>query len=75
MVVKIVLATVGILLFLTGIVPFTPLIWLLVFYHGPAPFSFKLQFWQTQSIGAAVALIGLLLICLAIRRGQSKDAR
>ena len=72
MVGKVVVLAIGAFLFFIGIVPFTPLIWLLVFYHGPPIIPLRLQFWQTQTIGAVIAACGLMLMVLAARRWKSK---
>jgi hypothetical protein len=63
MIARIILAAIGAFLFLVGITPFTPLIWLLVFYHGPPIIPLKLEFWQTQTIGAVIACLGLCISC------------
>jgi len=62
---------------LIGVIPFTPLIWLLVFVRGN-PFSFlegvHLKFWQTQTLGAALAILGGLVVYLTVRkRPESGD--
>jgi hypothetical protein len=55
-----------------GVVPLTPLIWLLVFVRTSAPWpgGVRLQFWQTQAIGAALAVCGALLILATLRKGR-----
>jgi hypothetical protein len=68
MVGKVILVLAGGLLVLVGIFPFTQLVFLLVYYHGPSLIPIKLQFWQTQTIGAAIALLGFLLLWAAVRK-------
>ena len=63
------LRALGATLVLTGLVPLTPLIWLLVILRVDWPhMPFRLQFWQTQASGAVLALCGAGLIALTLRQ-------
>jgi hypothetical protein len=71
-----VLRAFGGVLLLIGIVPLTPLIWLLVVLRvNWWPLPFRLAFWQTQTLGAALALCGLALVTLTLRRGSRAPHR
>jgi hypothetical protein len=62
-------------LILIGVIPFTPLIWLLVLVRGnPFPFleGVHLKFWQTQTMGAALAVCGMLIIYMTRRKRPQK---
>lgn len=64
-----VLRALGAALVLIGVVPLTSLVWLLVILRvNWWPFPFRLEFWQTQTIGAGLALCGGVLIALTLRR-------
>ena len=61
----------GLLLILMGLIPVTPLIWLLVLVQAPMPAALegiRLEFWQTQLLGLALSAVGLGIV-LAARRG------
>ncbi len=65
------LRLVGGLMLVLGLLPLSPVIWLLVLVRGPAPWPFdhvRLAFWQTQGLGAVLALTGLALIWTTMRR-------
>jgi len=56
--------TVSVVLILVGLIPLTPVIWLLVLVRSAPsapPRAFRLHFWQTQTIGVALVVAGLAL--------------
>jgi hypothetical protein len=66
------LTCIGAVAVLIGIVPLTPLIWLLVVFRVNVAPPFRLEFWQTQTIGAVLAAAGVALVFLAQRRPPAK---
>jgi hypothetical protein len=57
---------VGGILIAVGIVPLTPLIWLLVVFQVSWwPFPVRIAFWQTQSLGFALVVAGFALLVAA----------
>ncbi len=62
---RLLLRVLGVVLIVVGLVPLTPLVWLLVFVHGNPYGIFNhihLAFWQTQLIGLGLAGFGLFLL-------------
>ena len=63
-------------LLIIGLIPLSPLIWLLVLVRGPAPWPLhhvRLAFWQTQGLGVVLALTGLALIWTTTGRDHSSS--
>ena len=65
-----ILRIVGGFMIFVGIVPLTPLIWLLVFVHVGMPLGWRVQFWETQVAGIVLALVGAALLLLAAKKLQ-----
>jgi uncharacterized membrane protein len=62
---RLLLRALGVVLILVGLVPMTPLIFLLVLVHSNPYGIFNhihLAFWQTQLIGLGLVLAGVLLV-------------
>jgi len=62
---------VGGLLTAIGIIPLTPLVWLLVLVQIPMKIPFRLQFWQTQSIALGILVIGVGIAWAGLRLARS----
>ena len=52
---------------LIGVVPFTPVIFLLVLVDWQVPWDVRLPFWGTQVIGALVAVCGVGVVWVGFR--------
>jgi protein-S-isoprenylcysteine O-methyltransferase Ste14 len=61
------LRIVGGFMIFVGIIPLTPLIWLLVFVHTTVPQGWRVPFWVTQTAGMVLVLAGALLLLLAAK--------
>jgi uncharacterized BrkB/YihY/UPF0761 family membrane protein len=74
-VIRATLGVIGAAMIAVGIIPMTPLIWLLVLVHAELPEALKgvrLQFWQTQLIGLAIATAGFALLYWSLLRDRRK---
>ena len=70
---RLILRLLGAVCVVVGIAPFTPIIWLLVFVRASPPWlsGVQLRFWQTEALGAALAVLGICLLWVSFMGRRS----